>query len=70
MGNSGGGGNSSIAVRTVRSVLQTGYICSSLFKRSPQLELFLIAVLVCRCRNFFLQDFLNSVHLARTSAWP
>ena len=46
--NSGTAGSFSIAVRTLRSVSQTGLICSSSFKKSPQLELFLISVLTCR----------------------
>ena len=44
VGHSASEGNSSISVRTLRSVSYTDYIRSRLFKKSPQLELFLMAV--------------------------
>ena len=69
VGNSESEGNSSISIRTVRSVSNTGYICPSPFMKLPLLELFLIVVFTCRCRNVFLHEFSISVHLILTSTW-
>ena len=58
VGISGREANSSTLVQTLRSVSKTEYICSNLFRKSPQLQLFLIAVFSCCWRNFFLRNFL------------